>query len=209
MYVARRHDLTFEVEREGLPYHVTEADPLFPPLLAEHSGLLPGMALVDGALTEDHRRERGWVNGVETVIEGFGPYPEGWSAAPPPLTLEVARERKLAEVIGGYRAAFSKLDAIYPLEEREGWPLQKEEALSLQADPAARTPVLSGLVALRGKGESVAELAEKVLHNAALWAQVYTLLTGQQQRQFAEVNVLAAVEEIMSYPVHYQLPEGF
>jgi len=34
-------------------------------------------------LVEDHRGEAGYVNGAAFVIDGFGAYPEGWSAAPP------------------------------------------------------------------------------------------------------------------------------
>ena len=34
-------------------------------------------------LVEDHRGEAGYVNGAAFVIDGFGAYPDGWSATPP------------------------------------------------------------------------------------------------------------------------------
>jgi hypothetical protein len=47
---------------------------------------------------ENHVGEKGWVNGVETEITEYGPYPEGWSDTPPPPTLEEAKEKKLKEI---------------------------------------------------------------------------------------------------------------
>ena len=51
---------------------------------------------------EDHRGERGWVNGEETVVREAGPYPAGWSAKAPEPTeaekKEIERQRILAEL---------------------------------------------------------------------------------------------------------------
>ena len=57
------------------------------------------------ALAEDHRKEKGWVNGAATVIENVGPYPVGWSDSPPPPTA--------AELVAADRAEkLSRLAAI-------------------------------------------------------------------------------------------------
>lgn len=37
---------------------------------------------------ENHVGENGYVNGVPTTIEEYGPLPEGWSLTPPPPTTE-------------------------------------------------------------------------------------------------------------------------
>ncbi len=123
------------------------------------------------------------------------------------MTLEEARSAKLAEVMGKYKAAFAEIEIVYPSEEREGWPIQKEEALALRNNPQAETPALSMLVSRRGKGETVSELAEKVLQNAAHWPLVYAYITGQQQRRYAEVSALGTVADIQAYEVAYQVPK--
>ena len=161
---------------------------------------------------EDHRGQSGYVNGTPCEIKDFGPLPDGWSDTPPPPTLEEARAAKLAEVMSAYQAAFAPIEAVYPSAEREGWAIQETEAAALladaHADPATVAPVLSALVQLRSRGETPADLAQKVLANAGQWRMVYTWLTGQQQRMYGEVSGLATVDEIQAYPVEYQLPEG-
>ncbi len=129
-----------------------------------------------------------------------------------PPTLEEARAAKLAQVMDAYQAAFAPIEAVYPSAEREGWPIQEAEARALLADPQADAatvaPVLSALVQLRARGETPADLAQKVLANAGQWRMVYAWFTGQQQRMYGEVSGLATVAEIEAYPVEYQLPEG-
>ena len=144
--------------------------------------------------------------------------PEEWEemnrpAPPEPPTLEEALTTKLGEIMAGYSAAFAPVKAMYPDEEREGWPEQKEEARSYLSDPTVETPVLAELVRQRAAGETIAEFARLVLGNSAVWTAVYGRLTGQQQRMCREVLYLAEVdgitaEDILSYPVSYSLPEG-
>ena len=133
---------------------------------------------------------------------------DGQLPGPKVQTLEQARAAKLAEVLHAYQAAFAPIEAVYPAAEREGWPVQEAEAKSLLADAQAETPVLSLLAQLRGRGEAPAELAGKVLQNAAQWRMVYAFLTGQQQKMYAEVAALATAEAVQAYRVSYQLPEG-
>ena len=52
---------------------------------------------------ENHVGEKGFVNGVPTTIEEYGPLPEGWSATPPApteeqlfVTLRASRDARLA-----------------------------------------------------------------------------------------------------------------
>ncbi len=80
-------------------------------------------------------------------------------------------------------------------------------------DTASIAPVLSALVQLRARGESVADLAQAVLDNAARWRMVYAYLTGQQQRMYGEVSGLAAqdgvtAQDVAAYPVAYRMPAG-
>ena len=49
---------------------------------------------------EDHRGESGYVNGQPIEIKDFGPYPEGWSATPPPPTAEELKAQEVAKLQG-------------------------------------------------------------------------------------------------------------
>jgi hypothetical protein len=180
-----------------------------PPVFIE--GYWPRWPLEDPGATdweqvEDHKGKEGYVNGERATIKDYGPLPDGWSDTPPPPTFAEALAAKLGEVMAGYGAAFADMEKIYPQHEREGWPLQEAEALAVMADPQANTPVLSALVQLRGRGESVVELAAKVLANAASWRMYYAWYTGQQQRMYAEVSALADVAAIQAYQVAYLPP---
>ena len=125
-----------------------------------------------------------------------------------PLSLEEARVAKLAEVMAGYDAAFAPIEAVYPAKERETWTVQLEEARAVLADPSASTPMLNIMIAARGRGESVAEFAQKVMENNTAYRLLAGALTGQQQRMYAEVNALTTTEAVEAYPVAYVMPEG-
>jgi hypothetical protein len=64
-------------------------------------------------LKEDHRGEKGWLDGQEHTIESLGPLPEGWSSEPPEPTAEEFIAGKLARL----KYLLSKIDAasIRPL----------------------------------------------------------------------------------------------
>ena len=130
-----------------------------------------------------------------------------------PLTLEEAKSAKLAAVMTAYQAAFAPIEAVYPAAEREGWPIQEAEARAVLADPEgapeALAPVLSLLVQIRGRGESVAGMAAKVMANAGQWRLLYASLTGQQQKMYADVSALSSLEAVAAYPTTLHMPEGW
>ncbi len=121
-------------------------------------------------------------------------------------TLEKAITAKQREIMDGYKAVFADVEQMYPQCEREGWALQEAEATALMADPEAAAPVLSALVQIRARGETPAELAEKVLENAVAWRGFYAWYTGQQQKMYAEVARLKTVAEVTAYRVFYARP---
>lgn len=177
----------------------------------------PGATILNEDLTawgtiEDYR---GWPvvdqNGNPATVTEPGPLPEGWKYVPPVepgQDVDTLRKNKLAEVMTGYSAAFAPIETIYPTEERETWPIQLEEARAVLADPTTETPMLSILVALRGLGETVADFAQVVMANNAMYRQFAAFITGQQQRMFREVNALETTVEIRAYVVQYAMPEG-
>ena len=153
-------------------------------------------------------------NGNPVCITDVGPLPEGCRVVrddDPDVVarkLKEAHAAKLAEVMAGYSAAFAPIEAIYPREERETWPIQLEEARAVLADPDAETPMLSIMVAVRGKGETIAEFAGVVMANNTMYRQFAAYITGQQQRMYAEVNALETLEAVTAYEVRYDMPSG-
>ena len=151
---------------------------------------------------------------AEEYAEVVAPYLALWEAekkrleaeVDQPPTLDEARAAKLVEVMSAYQAASAPVEAVYPAAEREGWPVQEAEARAVLAGSTSDTPVLSLLVQLRGRGETEAELAAKVLANAGQWRMLYAYLTGQQQRMYADVSALKTVEEVQAYRVEYRMP---
>ncbi len=47
---------------------------------------------------ENHKGESGYINGQPHEIKEYGPYPDGWSATPPPPTLDEAKQAKIAAI---------------------------------------------------------------------------------------------------------------
>jgi len=75
-----------------LPHNATET----PPEATEgHISRWTGAAWEQA---ENHKGEKGYVDGIETEIKEYGPLPAGWSLTPPPPTLEKAKEDKLNEI---------------------------------------------------------------------------------------------------------------
>ena len=162
---------------------------------------------------ENHKGKEGFVEGKAFTVNDYGPLPEGWSDTPPPPTLDEAVKAKLDEVMNGYAAAFAPIQAIYPAQEREGWPIQLEEARALLENPLAEAPTLADMVNERGMGESTREFADIVIANNALYRAVYAKLTGQQQRMYRDVQSMAVTpgitaEEVAAYLVEYEMPRG-
>ena len=179
--IVSRLDGSYIIDLNGYPYHVPN----------------------EGEFAELWGQVNAYALGHPEEVTPEAPPPE-----PSPPSLEEARALRLAEVMRKYEAAFIPIELVYPKAEREGWAIQEAEARAALADPQAETPVLSVLAQMRARGETVAELAATVLANAAKWRAVYACLTGQQQRMYGEINGLMAVEDILAYPVAYEMPEG-
>jgi hypothetical protein len=82
----------------------------------------------------------------------------------------------------------------YPWFERDTWQDQEREALAYQADPNAPTPLLTGIATQRGI--TVAELAQRVIANAAAWRSVAPDLCGQRQAAADQINDATTAEQV-------------
>lgn len=93
----------------------------------ENEGFIPKWTGATWELVENHKSERGWINGEPFEIKDYGPYPEGWSSTPPaPTMLE-----QVQAVQAKYHAVLNTLSNAYTtatiLEDGE-------EASAIQAE---------------------------------------------------------------------------
>lgn len=146
-----------------------------------------------------------WDDGVRTtvpviVFPDLPPNPDAveyraWLAAggvPLPAELRPAAEiaATLRQTLAAeYRRRMQVIAAGYPLSERESWPVQTEEAIALEADPAATTPWIDAAALARGLDRLV--LAERIRDKDDAYRQVHGLLTGTRQRIEDQIDAAA------------------
>ena len=95
-----------EIEDFGspLPNNATRMAP------REKAGSIPRWNGAEWVQVENHKGEEGYVNGERHTIGHYGPYPDGWSASPPPKPFaeslrearEALSERRRAAEYGGF-----------------------------------------------------------------------------------------------------------
>ena len=127
--------------------------------------------------------------------------------------LIAARAQRLAEVRAALDRAQGVLLAATPSLEQHSWPTQLAEARRVQAYaaapdtlPADAAPLLSLMAVSRGLGESVVELAGKVLAAATEHAVTISPLLGRWQQirreleQASSLDALLAIDTSLSRP---------
>lgn len=131
-------------------------------------------------------------------------------AAPQPAApdLETLRAQRLAGVRAAVDAAAREIVADVSVTEQQTWPTQLAEALELkryspdtQPDYAAAAPLLTLMAEQRGLGETVPELAARVLAAAARYTAAVGVLVGWGQRAERELMAAADAEALMSVSI--------
>ena len=118
-----------------------------------------------------------------------------WRLLPAGPTLEGAQSAALTTIRAACDAALTPIAAQYPDREVQSWPQQIAEATALTSDAAATAPLLRQMAAMRPslgdtQDERVAELARRILANAAAWSALAGPIIGH--RQALEDQVMAA-----------------
>jgi hypothetical protein len=118
--------------------------------------------------------------------------------APQPYVPDLAtvKQQALDELVHIFEERANAIAGRYPWFERDTWQDQEREALAYQADPNAPTPLLTGIATQRGI--TVAELAQRVIANAAAWRAVAPELCGQRQAAADQINAAETVEQVRS-----------
>jgi len=116
--------------------------------------------------------------------------------APQPYMPDLATVKKQAqaELVHIFEERANAIAGRYPGFERDTWQDQEAEALAYLADPNTPTPVLTGIATQRGI--TVAELAQRVIDNAAAWRAVAPDLCGQRQAASDQIEDAGTPEEV-------------
>lgn len=102
---------------------------------------------------------------------------------------EIAKVTKAKEIDATFSAELGAITAGYSEDEIKSWDKQEAEAIAFTADPAAPTPLLSAMVAVRG--DTVAALASKIVANSVAYTAAYGAFLGKKH---AREMALSAVD---------------
>jgi cystathionine beta-lyase/cystathionine gamma-synthase len=115
-----------------------------------------------------------------------------------PITLEQAKASKLAEVTMEYNNAIYSLVGTIDQYELASWAKQEEEARAYVEDNTVATPLLSGMVASRGLGETVLEFAHKIIAKSNAYQVAYAVVLGTYQAKQKTIDAATTVEEVQA-----------
>ena len=163
-------------------------------------------------LSQDAGHIYRWTDGVRATISlasapEFPSSPDAaayraWLAAGGvPLSAELRPAAEIAVGLRGalaaeYRRRIQVIAAGYPLSERESWSVQTDEAMALEANPAASTPWIDAAALARGLDRAV--LAKRILAKDAKYRQIHGELTGTRQRIEDKIDAHAGDAEALS-----------
>ncbi|QSR35541.1 hypothetical protein CFI10_11135 [Marinobacterium iners] len=131
-------------------------------------------------------------------------HPENWPDGPWTVVelepviyvpdLKTVKEQAQAELVYIFEKRAEEIAGKYPWFERDTWQQQETEALAYQADPNTPMPLLTGIATQRGI--TVAELAQRVIANAAAWRAVAPDLCGQRQAASDQIENAETAEAV-------------
>ena len=163
--------------------------------LADLFTLPPGVRAIQRDGAKGHVEYDDSANTPLNNIEYFQPFIDLWTTAGqplPPSPLPVfasAQAGALARINAAYQSAINTITAGYPEGEVMSWPKQEAEARAWLLDADAATPWIDGAVAARSITK--AELVDKIIAKAALFARLHGKLAGKRQNLRDRIAALA------------------
>lgn len=158
------------------------------------SALFEGIRVVQWNGTSGHVEYDDTANTSLEDIAVFQPFIDLWTAAAPqppaPPTPAEMKSAALLRINADYQSAVEAMTAGYPEDEVKSWPKQEEEARTWLLNNNALTPWIDG--AVLGRGITKAELVDKIIANAALFAPAHGELTGKKQKLRDQIDALGA-----------------
>jgi hypothetical protein len=120
-----------------------------------------------------------------------------WVIKPPVvLTLEQVKALKLVEITEVYNTAIAALVGNTDQYELTSWGTQEAEARAYVVNNTAITPMLSGMVAARGLGETVLQFASLIITNADAYQVAYATILGTYQAKQKAISAAITVAEV-------------
>lgn len=108
------------------------------------------------------------------------------------------KQVKQGQLAGTYQQAIQVITGIVDPAEMVSWYKQENEARTYLADSAAVTPILSVLVISRNQGETVQELAEKIVSKAERYDLEYASILGIYKDKQKQLEMANSIEEILA-----------
>lgn len=116
----------------------------------------------------------------------------GWGTIPQDHGIDALRQEALSEALQLFNTACDAITQDAPSKEIDSWKKQEDEARAWLADNTAPTPLIDGLLTSRGLGETKAQLVQKIIDNADLWAVAYSAELGVYQSRVKRINATTA-----------------
>lgn len=170
-------------------------------------------------LEEDHRGQTIYDTTTReaATVTGVGPLPAGFTLLPPQTPfdewngtawetdtaqqLDYAKHNKRRENNALAELALTDILNAYPAAERISWNKQEAEALLLQADPQASAPLLTAIATARNI--TVAELASRVLANAAAFVAISGQVFGLRQKYEDDIDDAETIADLQLINLTY------
>ena len=160
--------------------------------LIDLSALPPGVRTVQRGGAKGHVEYDDSANTPLDNVEYLQPFIDLWTAAAPLPTSATMKGKAaaLARINAAYQEAMNTLTAGagYPEDEVRSWPKQEAEARLWLLNANAATPWIDGAAA--GRGIAKAELVNKIMANAALFASLKGEFTGKRQKLRDQIAAL-------------------
>jgi hypothetical protein len=192
--------LEYQYDKDG--YYVGEAEN--PGSIPSHNctfiepvistGVIPRWEGADWTQIENHRGETVWIDGVETEITEYGPYPDGASLTPPPPTLAETKAAKLKEINRAKWTAIEQGEVEYGgLRHSTGTQAQN----SIMR--ATTEYQLSGALPPLWKGKDGVLESPTIDQLTAISTAMYNYMEARFEREVvlaAQINAAGTVEEV-------------
>jgi hypothetical protein len=108
------------------------------------------------------------------------------------------KQVKQSQLSGTYKSSINSLIGLVDGAEMVSWSKQEAEARAYIADNTVATPILSVLVVSRGLGETVAQLANKIIAKADEYATSYASILGIYQAKQKQLDSATTVAEVQA-----------
>lgn len=136
-------------------------------------------------------KDTGFVQVQDDVVCGMIDNSDG-TFSKPEKNIDSLKQKALSKALDAFNEACDVITQNAPSKEIDSWKKQEDEARAWNADNTAPTPLIDGLLVSRGLSETKAQLVQKIIDNADLWAVAYSAELGVYQSRVKRINATTA-----------------